>query len=549
MKKEKKKVFKIPTKKGVACLALASLMIASPLMLAGCSAGKDGADGAMWKAGINFTEFTEAKEGDFFIDTDDYVLYQKNSQGWVVVMTNYGKQGPEGAQGETGRTPSITFDEEGFIVVDGVKTDVCIYAKEIEHDIIYNSTTVGDYEYRVMQGNALQTANQSMNTRVSLWFDYKFKAGTSFKLVGPLATYSAGFSISHDGEEFDARENAALADDSGWIDNTTTSNYTPAGGNVKHPYDSTTKTFTLATDAYVRMNFKSTTDNSAVITVNDYDWKNFVEINGKHLVESKSIQVKVEEDERVITDYGMNAVAHRGYSSEAPENTLAAYRLAKEKGFDMAECDVTFTEDGVGVLLHDDTIDRTSNGTGRIADMTLEEVRQYDFGGWKSEEYIGEKIPTFEEFIVLCKYLAIHPYIEIKAGATRENVESLVRTVTRCGMLDKVTWISFDINMITYVKDKDDTARLGYLAAPITEQKITEIKALRTGKNEVFFSADNTRVTEALIERCIEEGIPLEVCTVDSQVTIENLHPYITGVTSNYQIAGKILYDKYKNKK
>ena len=63
----------------------------------------------------------------------------------------------------------------------------------------------------------------------------------------------------------------------------------------------------------------------------------------------------------------------------------------------------------------------------------------------------------------------------------------------------------------------------------------------------MFFSADNTKVTEALIERCIAEAIPLEVCTVDNVDTITNLHPYITGVTSNDKIAGQLLYDKYKN--
>ena len=130
------------------------------------------------------------------------------------------------------------------------------------------------------------------------------------------------------------------------------------------------------------------------------------------------------------------------------ESEHAAFtNQAKEKGFDMAECDVTFTKDGVGVLLHDDTINRTSNGSGKISELTLEEARQYDFGSWKSSEYAGEQIPTFEEFIKLCKYLAIHPYIEIKAGATQENVASLVTTVTRAGMLDRVTWISFDVNL------------------------------------------------------------------------------------------------------
>ena len=98
----------------------------------------------------------------------------------------------------------------------------------------------------------------------------------------------------------------------------------------------------------------------------------------------------------------IKAVAHRGYSTEAPENTLPAFRLAKENGFDYVECDVVFTSDNVPVLLHDSSIDRTSNGEGKISSLTYEEVSQYDFGSWFSEEYAGVKIPTFDEFLKLC---------------------------------------------------------------------------------------------------------------------------------------------------
>ena len=241
------------------------------------------------------------------------------------------------------------------------------------------------------------------------------------------------------------------------------------------------------------------------------------------------------------------SVAHRGYSSVAPENTLAAYRLAKEKGFTTVECDVSFTSDGVAVLLHDSTIDRTSNGSGSIANMTFEQVRQYDFGSWKSSEYVGEKIPTFEEFLSLCKNLSLHPYIEIKDGATQSEVESLVTMVARYGMIDDVTWISFQSDALTYIKNKDNTARLGYIVSTITSDTINTVKSLKTEHNEVFVDAKNASLTEQTINLCIAELIPLEVWTVNDVNTILNLDPYISGVTSDDKVAGQILYENNKD--
>ena len=443
-----------------------------------------------------------------------------------------------------GETPDITYDRDGYIVVDGVKTDVCLYPEEVAYPFNYTATTYTNYRRSLKQGNAL---GDPVNNRVSLWFDYKFKAGTKFKCVGDDSKYKMVFLTSRDGTNFSATKTPNIAEDSSWIDNTTASKeiYNSAASSpVRHYYDADTKTFTLAADSYVRVGFAIKNDSNVTTTTSA--WEKHFEVDGYYLELENTLNIEMEGIPEQVGNYGMNAVAHRGYSTVAPENTLIAYKLAKEKGFTMAECDVTFTKDNVGVLLHDDTINRTSNGTGNIGTLTLAEVRAYDFGSWKSSEYAGVTIPTFEEFIALCKYIDLHPYIEIKGGATQTNVESLVTIVNKYGMLDRVTWISFDINMLRYVKGKDDTARLGYLAAPINETKITELKALRTGKNEVFFSADNTKVTTALIERCIAEAIPLEVCTVDDINTIANLHPYITGVTSNDKIAGQILYDKYK---
>ena len=89
--------------------------------------------------------------------------------------------------------------------------------------------------------------------------------------------------------------------------------------------------------------------------------------------------------------------AHAGASSIAPENTLSAFLAAKEAGVDGIETDVRMTKDRQLVLRHDDAIDTTSNGHGNISDMTLEELKAFDFGLWYSPDYAGETILTLEE--------------------------------------------------------------------------------------------------------------------------------------------------------
>ena len=243
----------------------------------------------------------------------------------------------------------------------------------------------------------------------------------------------------------------------------------------------------------------------------------------------------------------VNSVAHRGYSDVAPENTLPAYLEAKKRGFSHAECDVCLTSDRVPVLLHDNTIDRTSNGSGAISSLTFEQVRSYDFGSWKSAEYAGTKIPSFEEFIILCKDIGLYPYIELKTdySYTTEELELIVDQVEANGMKGKVTYISFGSNLLEQVKNIDAQARLGFITwNQSASEAVSIINSLKTGYNEVFIDGEFSRVTESYIAAYRNAGISVEVWTVDSSNSIVGLNKYITGVTSNSLIAGEVLYDK-----
>ena len=229
-------------------------------------------------------------------------------------------------------------------------------------------------------------------------------------------------------------------------------------------------------------------------------------------------------------------IAHRGYSLTAPENTLIAYQLAKEMGFTHVECDVSFTADQVAVLLHDDTIDRTSDGSGKISELTYEELLQYDFGSWKSFEYTGVKIPTFDEFMVLCAKLDLYPHIELKESGeyTLERVQQLMNIVDKYDMRKNCSWISFNKEFLTYVRNSDPTARLGFIKRSDATREVIDIaKSLRNGHNEVFLVLNYRYLTDTGVWWSSLNGFPLEVYTINSEKEILFLPAYVSGVTSD----------------
>ena len=122
-------------------------------------------------------------------------------------------------------------------------------------------------------------------------------------------------------------------------------------------------------------------------------------------------------------------VAHRCGGLLAPENTLAAIRLARNLGFAGIEFDVKLTGDGVPVLMHDDTLERTTDGAGAVSDMSYQDIAKLDAGGWFGNEFGGEPVPSFAAASALCREAGVWANIEIKPspGQDRETGEAVAR--------------------------------------------------------------------------------------------------------------------------
>jgi glycerophosphoryl diester phosphodiesterase len=123
-------------------------------------------------------------------------------------------------------------------------------------------------------------------------------------------------------------------------------------------------------------------------------------------------------------------IAHRGYSSEAPENTFAAFDLAIARGYRDIEFDVQLSRDGVPVIIHDETLERTTNGAGLVAEHTIAELAKLDAGSWFAESFDDQRISSLEDFLDNYKGVA-NLHLEIKSSETelpRKIAELLVST-------------------------------------------------------------------------------------------------------------------------
>lgn len=144
-------------------------------------------------------------------------------------------------------------------------------------------------------------------------------------------------------------------------------------------------------------------------------------------------------------------VAHRGYSAVAPENTLPAFEAALRGGATIVEFDVRTTVDGVPVVIHDRTLERTTTGSGPVWEASFDSVRSLDAGGWFSSAYAGVRVPTLAETIDLIAPADAELLMEIKAPATPEQVKVILEQVAARGLLDRTIVQSFDPAVVAMV--------------------------------------------------------------------------------------------------
>lgn len=161
-------------------------------------------------------------------------------------------------------------------------------------------------------------------------------------------------------------------------------------------------------------------------------------------------------------------LGHRGASGNAPMNTLSSFLLAHQQGANGIELDVHLSADGIPVVIHDHTVDATTNGKGAVTTMSVSQLKQLDAGSWFSSDFIGENIPTLQEVFDALPRENFLINVEIKADRQRraELVDATLAVIQTTQSLDRVIISSFDPFILRLVARSNSQVPIGYLHYP-----------------------------------------------------------------------------------
>ncbi len=233
----------------------------------------------------------------------------------------------------------------------------------------------------------------------------------------------------------------------------------------------------------------------------------------------------------------VSLIAHRGFSCQAPENTVPAIKKAAEYGYDTVEIDVRQTADGVWVVSHDADINKMTDKRGKISSYTYYDLITADIdNGANHKLYEGTKIATLDEILKVCLVQKLKPMIEIK-DYTDDGLDELLGIIDKNGFTQSCSVISFDREVLAKVRGKNPEIKLYALVSKLNKKNLQKcLDDLTVG---VSFNGHQKINSEKKIKKLLDAGIPLACWTVDDAETMQKY--YKMGVTT---FVTNRIYDK-----
>lgn len=207
-------------------------------------------------------------------------------------------------------------------------------------------------------------------------------------------------------------------------------------------------------------------------------------------------------------------IAHRGYSAAAPENTAAALRMGLEAGADALEFDLHTAGDGTPVLIHDETLDRTSDGSGSIFHVDARELEGLDAGSWFHPDFAGEPLATLADALGVAG-AAGRIYAEVKGLRRPDDVREIVRAVRTARLFGRTIFISIDWEALDRIREVDSDALVGFIVEARDRAEPAIERAGGDPRSMVDFDRRILLSEPELAEMASERGVALAAWTVD----------------------------------
>lgn len=208
-------------------------------------------------------------------------------------------------------------------------------------------------------------------------------------------------------------------------------------------------------------------------------------------------------------------IAHRGFSSVYPENSIPAFEGAAEAGFWGAECDIHTTKDGKWVVIHNDEISHHTNGQGEIEELTFDELMEFRLDNGNGIENYGTlPIPTLEEYLEVCVKNDIVPVIELKKCEVK-YLPSLKEAIDNSGLSEKAVFISFTAEYLTEYRKLDEKATIFFLKNTPAKEDIDFCIENNFGINYLFV---NYYKSASAISYARKNNVPIGVWTIDHTI-------------------------------
>ncbi len=224
----------------------------------------------------------------------------------------------------------------------------------------------------------------------------------------------------------------------------------------------------------------------------------------------------------------MFVIAHRGANRFAPQNTLRAFEKAIDFNSDGVETDIQITKDGHLVLCHDSTVNRTSDGKGKISELLLSDIREFDFGSWFGRKFKETKIPTIDEFLQLIKDSSVRILdLELKPQKNIEGfAEKILEKVNDYSLTDRLLISSFDVNILKQVKSINPDVPVGILypyPSDIVKRRFSAPFKLAIRNRIDYLLPHYSYVSRAVIRKAHGLGLKVAPWTVNKLETADKL--------------------------